>query len=344
MNNFNDNLKSTWRDSKHHFLEVLNSKWYKVLFSIQNTIYNATTIFYMNNSIKTILLPITTGAVSSPMGLGSDSLPVQVEIGGHKIFLADSMQFLLEYGCRLNKNGVYYFMPSFRGENVDERHLSQFFHSEVEIPGTLSDIQNLAEKYIIFLSEEILKHNATDLESIGLDLCHINNLIENRNNIPQISFSEAISLIESKGVFSKCVKLDLKNGIRIINSYGEKVLIDHFGGFIWLTNFEHKAIPFYQAYSENENYAMNADLLFGIGEVIGSGQRHSNHIDTIKSLKEHNVKISDYKWYCELKEKYPMKTSGFGMGVERFLLWIFKHNDIRDMQLFLRFNGEPIYV
>lgn len=53
-------------------------------------------------------LPVTTGSISSPMGRGSDSLPVKVKLEGVETYLADSMQFLLEYGCRLTNKGVYY--------------------------------------------------------------------------------------------------------------------------------------------------------------------------------------------------------------------------------------------
>lgn len=103
-------------------------------------------------------LPITTGSISSPMGLGSDSSPVQIEIDGKVTYLADSMQFILEYGCRMT-HGVYYIMPSFRGEHADERHLCQFFHSEVEIPGILDDIIQLAEAYIVHLAKSIITTN-----------------------------------------------------------------------------------------------------------------------------------------------------------------------------------------
>jgi asparaginyl-tRNA synthetase len=35
-----------------------------------------------------------------------------------------------------------------------------------------------------------------------------------------------------------------------------------------------------------------------------------------------------------------MRTSGFGMGVERFLMWVLNHDDIRDIPLVSRLN-EP---
>ena len=93
-------------------------------------------------------LPITTGSISSPMGLGSDSIPVKIQLGGRDTYLADSMQFALEYGCRFFENGVWYIMPSFRGESEDKRHLSQFYNSEAEICVKLEDDMKLVEEYL----------------------------------------------------------------------------------------------------------------------------------------------------------------------------------------------------
>ena len=43
-----------------------------------------------------------------------------------------------------------------------------------------------------------------------------------------------------------------------------------------------------------------------------------------------------------MKKIKPLKTSGFGMGTERFFMWVLKCDDIRNMQICLRFNGENI--
>lgn len=64
------------------------------------------------------------------------------------------MQFLLEYSLRFENSGVFYLMPTFRGEDTDERHLSQFYHAESEIIGDLSDVMFLCEEYVKFLSKK----------------------------------------------------------------------------------------------------------------------------------------------------------------------------------------------
>jgi aspartyl/asparaginyl-tRNA synthetase len=95
------------------------------------------------------MIPITCNSVSSPMGLGSDSLPVHVNLFGKETYLADSMQFYLEYFVRQpNVEGIWYIMPTFRGEDPDARHLNQFFHSEAEIKGRFPNIQKVVNNYL----------------------------------------------------------------------------------------------------------------------------------------------------------------------------------------------------
>ena len=328
---------SSWKNLDTHYIDAISNEWYKCLIDLQNLIFKYTFMFYEEKNIKNMFLPITTGSISSPMGLGSDSLPVKINLNGVSTYLADSMQFLLEYGNRFCKNGVWYIMPSFRGEQEDERHLSQFYHSEAEIPGDLEDVMCLVEEYIKYLSRNILKDYGETLLKITGDNTHIERLIET-NKLPEITFEDATKLLNYSTKFIETHK----EGFRTINSEGEKELIKHFNGFVWLRNFDSMAVPFYQDTTNEGKYAKNADLLFGIGEVIGSGERHMNGKSVKAALEMHNVNSQEYNWYIEMKNKYPMKTSGFGMGIERFILWLVKHNDIRDCQILPRFNGVNI--
>ena len=106
-----------------------------------------------------------------------------------------------------------------------------------------------------------------------------------------------------------------------------------------MTNYDNFAVPFYQKFDNSKTgTAKNADLLLGIGETIGCGER--NHtVNTLRNqMRIHKVSEIDYNWYIEMRKHYPMQTAGFGMGVERFLLFILKHDDIRDVQIIRRFN------
>jgi asparaginyl-tRNA synthetase len=324
----------SWKDLDTHYQVVLQSEWYKILTKLQSDFVKSTISFYEKKNMDFLLLPITTGAISSPMGKGSDSLPVKVNISGVETYLADSMQFFLEFACRINKNGCFYLAPSFRGEDADERHLCEFYHSEAEIIGGLDDVIFLVEEYISYLSEHFLQHCEKEITSICGTTDHIKDYL-NLNKVSQCTFEEAVKILEDNPQY--IVKHE---DFRSINSEGERKLMEFYNGFVWLTHFDHLSVPFYQKFSKNDKkVALNADLLMGIGETVGSGERHMTGSEVEEALKIHDVSKEDYLWYIDLKNQVPVQTAGFGMGVERFLLWLLKHDDIRDMQLLPRFNG-----
>lgn len=333
------NPPKSWKDINNHFLNAIDNEWYINLIELENLITKYTTLFYSEIKLKTLHMPITTGSISSPMGLGSDSVPVKINLHGIDTYLADSMQFSLEYAIRLFKRGTYYIMPSFRGEKEDERHLSQFYHSEVEIEGTLEDVMRLAESYIKYLSSHILEEFGENLKLIAGNIEHITKLIE-KEKFPEITFEEACEILNNSSEFIEYHK----EGYRTINALGEKELIKYFDGIVWLKNFDVLSVPFYQDITKDKKYAKNADLLFGIGETLGAGERHASGEEVREALKIHNVSEEEYSWYIQMKDKYPLKTSGYGMGIERYILWLTNKDDIRDCQLLPRFNGQEIVV
>lgn len=334
-----------WKSEKDFYLNVLVNPWYKLLVKLENLVSMETMKFYEEKGIITMHLPVTTGSISSPMGRGSDSLPVKVNLEGIDTYLADSMQFLLEYGCRLNEKGVYYVMPSFRGEKADERHLCQFYHSEAEIPGNLEDVMNLVEEYVKYLSKKILENFKEELEKAIGDISHIEKIANYNGNFPRITFNQAEQALKEKFGDNLNDYIEYNDGWRNITRKAEQELIKIYDGIVWITNYDILAVPFYQQFDDDlAGTTKNADLLFGIGETVGCGERHQNDMDLLKSMKLHEVDKEEYEWYIKLKEKYPLQTAGFGMGIERYLMWVLKASDIRNMQICLRFNGEQIIL
>lgn len=336
-------IPNTWKDLDTHYLKALDTKWYKLLVKLQNLLSVETVKFYEKMGIDTIHLPITTGSISSPMGRGSDPSPVKINLEGVETYLADSMQFLLEYGCRLTEKGVYYIMPSFRGEKADERHLCQFYHSEAEIKGDLNDVITLVEKYIKHLSKQIIKKLGSELkETIG-DISHISKIANYKGHFPRVTFNQVekeLKLYHSEDINKY---IEYHKGWRNITNEGEQEIMKLYDGVVWITNYDILAVPFYQKYDTKiKGTTKNADLLMGIGETVGCGERHSNYEEIIDSLKFHEVPIDEYKWYVNLKKEKPLNTAGFGIGTERFLMWVLKCDDIRNMQICPRFNGQNI--
>ena len=325
-----------WLDAQQHFSSTMEHSWYNLLFHLYGDIVYTTNDYFRKHKYTPALMPITVESVSSPMGLGSDSLPVQVDLFNTRTYLADSMQFQLEYLLRQNVPGVFYIMPTFRGENPDTRHLNQFFHSEAEIQGNLEDVMGLIEGYLAALAASALKNFGKEISLHGKgDTSHISHFLSVAGNLPRVTYDEAVAMLNGEpGYFS-----ELSGGFKSINRHGENELLRRFGGFVWVMYPPHAVVPFYQGYTKDGKHALAADLLMGIGETVGCGERHATDNGLVKALGEHQVDKASYAWYIDMKEQYPMRTSGFGLGIERYLLWLLQHDDIRDMAIFSRLKG-----
>lgn len=317
------------------FLRILKDPQTRMLVDLQDLVTRATTDFWSRRGARNLHLPITTNSISSPMGLGSDSLPVEIDLFGERTFLADSMQFMLEYGARLSDAGAWYLMPSFRGEDADERHLNQFFHSEAEVLGDLTNVMDVAEAYVRHLTASVLEEYGDRLEEQVGTVDHLRAMVD-AEPFPRLTLDQAETFLGDDG--RSIVRHE--GGFRVLTDHGERRLMDELSPFVWVTHFDHLSVPFYQAYGDDDmRTSLNGDLLFGIGEVIGCGERHVDGAQTRRALAHHEVPEADYDWYVRLKDEHPELTSGFGMGVERWMMWVLRHDDIRDMALLPRYNG-----
>jgi asparaginyl-tRNA synthetase len=323
----------TWNDGEY-YLKAPEEPWYRTIAEIQSTISFATHDFFRAEGLRTLHLPLTTSSITCPMGLGSDSTPVEIDLFGVRTYLADSEQFLLEYGCRLFDRGCFCNLPSHRGEAPDRTHLSQFYHVEAEIPGTFEDAIALAERYLLHLARELVKELGRELAEIAGSLSHLNAFRDRHAPIPRVSVDEAATLLNVTDLIAHD-----DPPFRTITLEGERKLIERYGGFVWLVDLDHLGGPFFQAFKDlARRSGKAADLLFGVGEVIGLGERHTAADDLREALRLHQVPEEPYEWYIKMRERFPMRTSGFGLGVERFVCWLLQHGDIRDCQLFPRIN------
>ncbi|XP_039682185.1 uncharacterized protein LOC120575455 [Perca fluviatilis] len=336
----------SWQDPQSHSTLAIKSQWYRNLFQIQNTLFHSTVeYFHSSCQYSYALTPLTTDTISSPMGLGSDSEPVSVNMLGQDIYLADSMQFVLEYFLRFQDNlpGTYYISPSFRGEDPDATHLNQFYHVECELLGDMDNAISIAEGYLAHLTKSMLqKHSDMILNTAGT-LTHVKAMLsklDGKTPLPRVPLDQAIPMMPSADCLD-WVQDGQPHFGRKLTRKGERVLIEKYGGAVWLTEMDHLGVPFYQAYVEGTGRckAKAADLLLGLGETVGLGERHSTPEMVLEALRHHAVPEQSYKWYTNMRQVKPLLSSGWGMGTERYLCWLLQHDDIRDIHIIPRMKG-----
>ena len=334
-----------WQHPNTHFITELGSPWYTLLLELIDGFSFATSSFWHEREVLCAPLSLTAGSISCPIGLGSDAQPVRIKLFGVPTFLSDSQQFPLELACRMSPKGAYCLMHSFRGEPTDQRHLAQYLHSEAELPVGLDELLATIEDYIRHVARFYVEHFSMEIASVAGTADHVHGVADGSTAFRQVTLSDAANKIA-----------DVPGGIfespdgrwRSLTRIGEGAIMDRFGEFTWVTHHDELGIPFFQASHvdhDGRHVALNADLLMGIGETVGAGQRHETAEEVRAALLRHQVSDVDrasYDWYVNMREVAPMRTSGFGLGTERFLMWLLRHDDIRDLQLLARENGRAI--
>uniref|UniRef100_A0AAY4APC4 Aminoacyl-tRNA synthetase class II (D/K/N) domain-containing protein n=1 Tax=Denticeps clupeoides TaxID=299321 RepID=A0AAY4APC4_9TELE len=223
------------------------------------------------------------------------------------------------------------FSVFFRGEDPDATHLNQFYHVECELLGDMEHAMGIAEGFVAHMTQEMLKKHSTLILNTTGTLSHVHDLLkklEGGKSLPRVTLEHAIPMMPS----SDCVEWVLEGQPqfgRKLTRKGEKVLIEKYRGAVWLTEMDHLGVPFYQAYVDSScrSKAKAADLLLGLGETIGLGERHSTPEMVQEALKHHAVPEDSYKWYINMRQVIPLSTSGWGMGTERYLCWLLQHSD-----------------
>lgn len=80
------------------------------------------------------------------------------------------------------------------------------------------------------------------------------------------------------------------------------------------------------------------DILFpGIGEMVGGSQREER-LDVLKSrMKDFHIPEEEMWWYLDTRKFGSVPHSGYGLGFERFLLFVTGMTNIRDVIPFPRY-------
>ena len=169
-------------------------------------------------------------------------------------------------------------------------------------------------------------------------------LIEKLQNVvtkrfKRVSYTEAIDILlaskeNKKGKF----QFPIEAWGADLQSEHERYLVEkHFECPVVLFNYPKEIKAFYMKLNEDGKTVGAMDVLFpGIGEIIGGSEREARHDVLLNKMKEMNVDEQELWWYLDTRKFGSVPHAGFGLGLERLVLFITGMSNIRDVIPFPR--------
>jgi len=236
-------------------------------------------------------------------------------------------------------NRVYTFGPTFRAENSNTtRHACEFWMIEPEMAfADLVDIMDLAEEMVRYLISYILEILPEEIDFFNHSTD--NTLLERlqktvKADFIRLSYSEAIDLLlKSKQHFQYPVSW----GVDLQTEHERYITEKIFGQPVFLTDYPKDIKAFYMRQNDDGQTVAAVDLLVpGIGEIIGGSQREERWTLLEKRLDDLKINKKDYEWYLDLRRFGSIQHAGFGLGFERFIMYLTGIANIRDVIPFPR--------
>ena len=343
----------------------VRTKTLSSVFRIRSEVSYAIHNFFNKNNFYYIHTPIITGSDAEGAGemfrvttLDSNkkNLDFSEDFFGKETNLTVSGQLEAE-ALALGLGNVYTFGPTFRAENSNtSRHLAEFWMIEPEMAFyDLNDNMDLAEEFIqnvikhtyekckddiVFLSDRLEKEEMSKPKDQRSELSLIERIeFVINNKFKRVTYSEAFQILRNskpnkKGKF----KYPVKDWGIDFQSEHERFLVEkHFKCPVIVYDYPAKIKAFYMRLNDDKKTVRAMDILFpGIGEIVGGSQREERLDILNERVEALGIEKEELWWYLDLRKYGTVKHSGFGLGLERLILFITGMNNIRDVIPFPR--------
>ena len=252
-----------------------------------------------------------------------------VDYFGRKAYLTQSWQLYGEaFIASLGK--CYTIAPSFRAEKSrTRRHLTEYWHLEVEIPFCgLEELLRVEEELITHICHRLAERAKGQLETLGRDPAHLARI---EPPFQRLTYDEAVEILQGLGI-------EIEWGEDLTWTH-ERALSERFEEPFFVTHFPKTAKAFYHKPDPRRpEVTLSADLLApeGYGEITGGGERIDDYKTLLARIEEEGLDPADYQWYLDLRRYGTVQHAGFGLGVERMVMWVCKLEHIRDAIAFPR--------
>lgn len=333
----------------------LRTNTFNAVFRVRSIVSAAIHEFFQNNHFVYVNTPIITSSDCEGAGemfrvttheynakFSNEDEYYQNDFFGQKAGLSVSCQLEGEVAA-MAFGKIYTFGPSFRAENSNTpRHAAEFWHIEPEVAfAELPDIIEIAEKLIKHIINTVLEKCPNEMEFFNKFI--ENGVIDKLKNVIShefgiVEYTEAIELLKkSDAKFQYPVEWGAD-----IQTEHEKYLTEViFKKPIFVINYPKQIKSFYMKQNADGKTVAATDLLVpSVGEIIGGSEREADLDKLLKAMKDKNLCETDYEHYLSLRKFGSVPHSGFGLGLERIIMYITGITNIRDVILYPRTVGD----
>ncbi|HET6401276.1 MAG TPA: asparagine--tRNA ligase [Candidatus Kapabacteria bacterium] len=255
-------------------------------------------------------------------------------------YLSQSGQLYGEAGA-MAFGKVYVFGPTFRAErSKTKRHLNEFWMVEPEVAFMdLEGDMELAEDFVHEVIARVLKDREAELaildDGTGTLKARCEKVLK---PFMRMHYDEASKILD------KYWDEKLASGEELPPTFKRFEYGDDFGAYdeVALTSLYDQPVivhhypasvkAFYMKRDPNEpDKALAMDVLFPeFGEIIGGSQREDDLDLLLQRIEEHNLPQSVFEWYLDLRRYGSVPHAGFGLGLERLVMWVCGLEHIRE--------------
>ena len=277
-----------------------------------------------------------------------DALSRETDFGedffGQETWLTVSGQLNVEsYACSLSK--VYTFGPTFRAENSNtSRHLAEFWMIEPEIAfAGLDDLADLAEDFLKSVSRAVLDANPDDMaffeQRIDADtITRLRQVIA--KEFVRMDYADAIEALEGSG---RRFEYPVRWGLDLQTEHERWLTEEYARGPVVVMNYPKAIKAFYMRLNDDGQTVAAMDVLVpGVGEIVGGSQREERLAVLDARMAEHGLG-EELWWYRDLRRYGTVPHAGFGLGLERLVLYMTGMDNIRDAIPFPRTPGNAAF-
>jgi len=266
---------------------------------------------------------LTDSPILTPAAVEGVATLFEVPYFGDKAFLTQSGQLYVEATIAAFGK-VYCFGPTFRAEkSKTPRHLTEFWMVEPEMAFCgFEENLKLQEDMVTYIVRRVLERRSRELAVLKRDVKPLKKV---EPPFDRISYTEAVEMLQKAGH-----KIEWGEDL---GAPHERFISLQFEKPVFVHRYPAKAKAFYmQPDPQDPKVVLCADLMApeGYGEIIGGSQRIHDLKLLEQRIEEFGLPKEAYEWYLDLRRYGSVPHSGFGLGLERTVMWICKLKHIRE--------------